>query len=343
VQGIAVDQERGFVYFAFTTMLVKTDLLGKPLGSVRNLLGHLGCIGFDAKRNRVFGSLELKHDKIGTGIMKRTGRAIAEEDSFYLVSFQLDRIDRMDMDAEKDGVMRAVYLRDCVFDYMENDPVSGKLHRYGCSGIDGVTMGPVFGADENSPEKIFVSYGIYSDLEREDNDHQVILQYDPSIFDEYGAFLDQTAPHHNGPSSCEERYFFYTGNTRYGVQNLEYDPASGHYFVAVYTGEKEHFPNYNLFAIDGKKEACLSLLKGRGEEKGLLLSPAPFGAFENSESAPGVYFPYGATGMASLGDGSFYFSHPETVKEENRYSSCLHRYAFDPDEPLWFRPVPPVV
>ena len=43
-QGIAVDTERGYIYYSFTTMLVKTDLEGNFIGSVVGLLGHLGCI-----------------------------------------------------------------------------------------------------------------------------------------------------------------------------------------------------------------------------------------------------------------------------------------------------------
>ena len=34
VQGIAVDQKKGFVYYSFTTSLVKTDLLGNIIGTV---------------------------------------------------------------------------------------------------------------------------------------------------------------------------------------------------------------------------------------------------------------------------------------------------------------------
>ena len=99
VQGIALDEGRGFVYYSFTTFLLKTDLAGNALASVKNIIGHLGCIAFDPERNRVYGSLELKHDSIGKGIMARTGRDLAEEDAFYLVSFDLSKLERMDMDA----------------------------------------------------------------------------------------------------------------------------------------------------------------------------------------------------------------------------------------------------
>ena len=57
VQGIAVDTERGFVYYSFTTLLLKTDLTGRPLGSVVRLAGHLGCITFCPEDGKVYGSL----------------------------------------------------------------------------------------------------------------------------------------------------------------------------------------------------------------------------------------------------------------------------------------------
>ena len=44
VQGIAVDLDRGYMYFSFTPSLLKTDLQGKLLGSVEGMTGHLGCM-----------------------------------------------------------------------------------------------------------------------------------------------------------------------------------------------------------------------------------------------------------------------------------------------------------
>ena len=49
VQGIAVDTKKGFVYYSFTTVLVKTDLQGCVIGSVKGLVGHLGCIDFNVE------------------------------------------------------------------------------------------------------------------------------------------------------------------------------------------------------------------------------------------------------------------------------------------------------
>ncbi len=319
VQGIAIDEAGGYIYFSFTNILLKTDLAGNPVGSVCNIVGHLGCITLDPDRRRVYGSLELKHDAIGRGIVNRTGRELAAEDAFYLVAFDCDAIDRMNMDAEvTDGagrsVMTALYLPDVVKDYTDTDEVSGALHRYGCSGIDGTAYGPVFGAPADSPQKITVCYGVYSDVDRGDNDHQVILQYDPAMMDAYGKPLTQASPHHSG-CPCEARYFFYTGNTTYGVQNLEYDPHTRTYLVAVYPGKKESFPNYPLFFIDASRAPVEGELRGRGGERGLLL----FAGRPTPAVSPdgGCWFPLGQTGVYAFGDGRYAFSqHLSRVEED---------------------------
>lgn len=310
VQGIAIDEARGYVYFSFTTMLVKTDLAGRLIGSVKNLIGHLGCITYNASKNRLYGSLEYKHDVIGRGIMNKTGQALAEEDAFYAVEFDCDAIASPDLDAEADGVMRAVYLCDVVRDYSQTDEACGKEHRYGCSGIDGIGLGPVFGAASNSPKKLMVAYGIYSDTERTDNDHQVILQYDTAIFEAYGKPLNQAHPHHSGPDAFEKRYFLYTGNTSFGIQNLEYDAHTKHWIACVYRGKKECFTNQPLFFIDGAIAPKSTALRGRGGEHGLLLTLAPFGE-KDANGIYGVEFPYGQTGVSAMGNGVYYFSHPK--------------------------------
>ena len=46
-------------------------------------------------------------DRIGAGVTARTGWDPNPEDNFYLVSFDVDAIDRMEKDAEKDGIMTA--------------------------------------------------------------------------------------------------------------------------------------------------------------------------------------------------------------------------------------------
>ena len=47
------------------------------------------------------------------------------------------------MDAEKDGIMTAVYLKEVLNDY------TAEGHRYGCSGIDGTTFAPMPGEKDD--------------------------------------------------------------------------------------------------------------------------------------------------------------------------------------------------
>lgn len=40
IQGIAVDEKKGFIYYSFTTQLVKATLDGRVIGSVTGLTDH---------------------------------------------------------------------------------------------------------------------------------------------------------------------------------------------------------------------------------------------------------------------------------------------------------------
>ena len=316
VQGIAMDQARQSLYFSFTTELVKTDLQGRVIGTVTGLAGHLGCIAYREEDGCVWGSLEYKHDTIGKGILSRMDRQEDVRDGFYLVVFDVSKIDRVGMDAEADGVMRAVYLREVVDDY------TAPTHRYGCSGIDGVTFAPAPG--KNDGLDLYVAYGIYGDPQRQDNDHQVLLRYRPEELLRDAAPLDQSDMHTQGPLSPDGKYFVYTGNTRYGIQNLEYDAAHGHMMAAVYTGQKPQYPNYDMYFIDCTRAAERKALVGL-DEMGDSLPLAPFGERDDATGLYGSRFPLGSTGMIALGDGLYYFSTP--FKDETGHGSevCLYR------------------
>lgn len=316
VQGIAIDKEKGHVYFSFTTRLIKTDLEGNVLGSVKDLAGHLGCITFCPEDGNIYGSLEYKHDIIGRGIVNNTGVEFSQEDAFYLVRFETALITEEEMEAEK--VMKGIFLREVTEDYKATDEASGREHRYGCSGIDGTAFGPVFGCGKDSTRKLMVSYGIYRDAERDDNDYQVILQYDIKDFDRYAKAIDIMKLHYSGPENCEARYFLYTGNTTYGIQNLEYDESTGDYFAAVYVGVKPQFENPPMFIIDGSAASEYKELTGRGGEKGLVLR------LKGTSD-----FPYGQTGFAAMGDGLYCISINSERHEEKKYSSLIKSYSFD--------------
>ena len=331
IQGIAVDEEHGYIYYSFTTKLVKSTLDGKIVGCVDGLMGHLGCIAFNREDRRIYGSLEYKRDAIGREILEKLGQSADLTDAFYIAIFDGDKIDRMGMDAEKDGVMKNVYLEEVLRDYSGTgldrwgNPVP---HRYGCSGIDGLTFGPMFGEPHDSKQYLFVSYGVYSDVNRDDNDHQVILCYDTENWDTYAAPLSQSNMHRNGPSEPTDKLFVYTGNTRYGIQNLEYDPYKQVYFMAVYTGEKKQFPNYHLYAADARQAPEVQQLRGLNES-GKVVPLFQGGQRHEPSGIRGWNFPYGSTGLFACGDGRYYIS--ENHVSRSGQCSLIYRYVWDDD------------
>jgi hypothetical protein len=307
VQGVAVDAEDGYMYWSFTQMLVKTDLDGNVIGTVEGLTGHLGDLDLNPKDGRVYGSLEYKAQK-----------------AFYIAIFDVDKIDRVGMDAEADGVMTAVHLDEVVTDFtadmdgngvFDGDTANTPDHRYGSSGIDGVAFGPAFG---KTGGKLFltVAYGVYSNTSRSDNDHQVLLQYDTTQWAKHEQPLSQEAPHRSGPEAYAGKYFVYTGNTTFGVQNLEHDPHSGDWMMAVYDGTKPEFPNYSFFVVDGGVAPRTGLIRGQATpETGELLSLRQDGLYHAPSGTFGYEF-HGNYGIVALGDGYYYVVEGKRVEED---------------------------
>ena len=324
-QGIAVDTVKGYIYYSFTTKLIKSDLAGNIIGSVDGLIGHLGCIDFCEQDGRVYGSLEYKNDAIGKGILRALDAADKQIcNAFYCAIFDVDRIDRTGMDAERDGVMRAVWLPEVVADYEASVIVNGRElpHKYACSGIDGTARGPAWGT-RGGKEYLNVCYGVYGDVSRDDNDYQVILSFDTeSWWETLAQPLCQEHMHQNGVTAVK-KCFLYTGNTNWGVQNLEYDAHTGNWLVAVYPGKKEKFANYSMFVIDGAIAPAAGVHDAYGEEISLLTL------------AGQSDFPHGSTGMCALGDGRCYFSETGKDPERGQYTNVtLWRATGDPAAPF---------
>ena len=308
VQGVAVDTRNGYIYFSFTTKLIKTNLYGKVVGSVRGFSCHLGCIELDLATGKLYASIEYKDDAIGQGISG--GDAIDRENTFYIGIFDTDKITSTNLDAERSGVFTTVYLPEVVSWYNDSIVNNGTKypHVYGCSGVDGISLGPQFGKTDGE-NFVNIALGIYKDNSRTDNDYQVLLQYRLSDLERYAMPLDQSHPHHNGPESAYNRYFVYTGNTNYGTQNLEYDSYTHHWFIAAYKGGKSKFPNYPLFAVDGTVAPVYQTLKGfNPEQKGMILSLATDGTLHKNSGVYGWSQNVGSVGIESLGNGYFYIA-----------------------------------
>ncbi|MBM7442760.1 hypothetical protein [Streptomyces sp. HB132] len=332
LQGVTVDRRRGFVYWSFTQKLVKTDLGGKVVGTVEGLTGHLGDIDVDDRNGRVYGSLEYK-----------------AAESFYIAVFDGREIDRVGMDAERDGVMTAVHLDEVAADFtadmdgdgvFDGDTADTPDHRYGCSGIDGVSFGPGFGR-RGGRQTLKVAYGVYSNTGRTDNDHQVILEYDIRSWDRYARPLSQDAPHHSGPEHHDGKFFVHTGNTTYGVQNLQYDPYTRNWIMAVYKGRKEGFPNYSFFTVDGSAPPVRGEIRGQATpETGRLLTLRDAGLRDDATGIRGWEF-HGSYGFDALGDGRYYVAEGRAVQKdgviEQEGEIRMHRWTGEAPGP--FSPV----
>ena len=99
-------------------------------------------------------------------------------------------------------------------------------------------------------------------------------------------------------------------------------------FMAVYRGKKESFPNYLMYAVDMKKGAA-TVKHNALDEEIITLSLAAIGERHEASGVWGTNFPYGSTGMISLGDGYFYFSQDFGNGRENPWGTNVALYRFD--------------
>jgi hypothetical protein len=291
VQGITVDRVGGYVYYSFTTLLVKSDLRGNVVATVGGFTGHLGDLDFNDDDRRVYASLEYK-----------------EANAFYVAIFDGDAMTQLGMDAQASPIVSTVHLAEVVEDFtatVEGDGAPVR-HRHGCSGIDGVSFGPAFGTTEGQ-QVLTVAYGVFADEARDDNDHQILLQYSVSEWYRYERPLVEVDPHTSGPLAPDGKYFVHTGNTTYGVQNLAYDGSLRRWFLGVYPGTKPAFPNYTLFAIDADTQPHRTLLAGDSSEAVVVLPLAAAGLEDPTTGIRG-WHQKADVGIKALGDGMFYLS-----------------------------------
>ncbi|MGO4410961.1 MULTISPECIES: hypothetical protein [unclassified Brevundimonas] len=333
VQGVAVDVQGGYIYYSFTNLLAKYDFNGKLVGTLVGWTGHLGDLAFNPADGRIYGSLEYKADQ-----------------AFYVAVIDVAQLDRVGVEASRTEIFRTVYLPDVARDYaadvngdgrFDGDHAASLDHRYGASGIDGVAFGPAFGRVDG-PLRLTVAYGVYGDTARADNDHQVLLQYDIADWSRYASPLSEAAPHRNGPASAEGQYFVRTGNTTYGVQNLAYDEAQQRWFMGVYKGRKDAFPNYLLFAVEAREQPVMGDLigvpdaDGEGWAQGLLLGLADDGLRDSDTGVRG-WNQKADVGLEPLGHGLFYLAENAGGKGRQTADLTLMRWTGNPQAP--FAPV----
>ncbi len=328
VQGIALDDKKEYMYYSFTDKIVKTDLQGNVIGSISGFAGHIGCIAFNDEDKKVYASLEYKHDDIGQSLIDGSDKEITVDDGFYVAIFDVDKIVEGDYDiSEYPDMIKTVYLSEVFKDYkgtgkdLNTDTVE---HKYGCSGIDGLCFAPLPGGNKRDLF-LYVAYGIYSDVNRDDNDHQVILCYDMDSFSDYAQSFDQDSMHLSGPETYEHKFFVYTGNTRYGVQNMTYNKEENCLMLSVYSGRKKIFENYDLFAVDMTKKPVESELTGL-DETGYILTLKTHTTAED-KTVNGWRSELGQCGMCCVGYNYFYLAESKLIN--GMYSADVKLFRFD--------------
>ena len=326
IQGFTLDSANGFIYASFTNKLLKLNLRGEVLGSVIGIVGHLGDLEFNANDGKIYASLEYKNDAIGKGINVSLGLEHTVSTSFYIAVIDATQITKQDMHVDSVDILTGIYLHDVVQDYEAEMEVGNKKikHRYGCSGIDGITFAPALGGKDSKSKYLYLAYGIYGDTTRIDNDYQVLLKFDVSEINSYARPMNQYNLHQSGPNSALEKYFVKTGNTRYGIQNLSYDSHSGNLYAAVYKGAKSSYSNFDLFVISGHKKPLKMDYVIDGVKKQVsTITLVKSGTKDKSGEIYGWYFKWGATGIQSLGNGLFYISQQGKAEDGQQYSNIV--------------------
>lgn len=317
VQGIAYDSYAGFMYMSFTSAFYKTDMNGKVVASVSGINGHLGAMTFDPVGRKVYASLEFKDDSIGKGISSNLGARewTRSESVFYIAVIDVDKVTAIDM--KQDDAITLVKVDQACRDYLATVENGGQKldHRYACSGIDGVTIGPAIGSTTDDGQKfLYVAYGIYGDTSRTDNDYNIILAYP---LDYVMKCAGKSRSERRVLSKVSARYFVHTGNTTWGVQNLAYDPSTRQLLMAVYRGKKKQWPNYSLFALAIDQKPIKAPLDGVEYNRDKVTQLSVCGNW---------FFKWGSTGMCPLGDGRFYISQ-NGRKNGNQYcDATLYRW-----------------
>ena len=116
-------------------------------------------------------------------------------------------------DADTLALVKTIRLDDCFGMYERRE--------HGFNGVDGITVIP---ESESSPAKMMVASALF---DGEEYDSQMLLEYSLD-----GELLD--------------KHFIKTGNTVFGIQNLDRDPETGNYWFSTYGGDRYDYQNKNF-------------------------------------------------------------------------------------------------
>lgn len=185
-------------------------------------------------------------------------------------------------------------------------------------------------ADHAAPMPM-ANVGRPRDLTRNATAHRRTLMAVSKAF--YERPLTEADPHRVGPGKVDGKYFAFTGNTHYGVQNLEYDPYLERWWMGVYQGTKPQYPNYLMFAVDAKDRPRYQSPTGLDGEKGLILPLAQDGLLDEATGIRG-WNRDASVGIQSLDNGLYYLAEQTKIDGQQASEITLETCTGDAENPF---------
>ncbi len=308
VQGITMDRGKGHIYYTFTNTLVKTDLEGNVLGTVKGYPGHMGDCTFNEQDGKLYATLQLS-----TGEYDWYG-----ENKYYVAIVDVEKITQVDTPYDTEGLMKVVNMSD-IFGYSQETLSTGFTGRYGITGLDGCQIGPKFGTSTGM-NYLTVAAGVADTCvggvnARTDNDYQIIFQYDITTWwDSLAKPLDVDEPP-NQTVKADGEYFLLTGNGSYGIQDVCYDEYTKQWYFITYGITNADFYAYMYcFVVAADAAPVVGEIKGQPTAmQGNILQTVQKGTkheVKNGVHAGSVIYSYdfyeACTGLVGIGDGYFY-------------------------------------
>ncbi len=304
VQGMAMDRVGGYLYYTFTDILVKTDLEGNVIGTVTGYMGHMGDCSFNDMDGRLYATLQISPNNWGWE---------GSDEGWYVAIVDVDKITSVGMSYDAEGLMKVVEMSN-IYQTATAELSNGQIGKYGVTGLDGCAFGPKFGTSSGE-QYLTIAGSVGENLERTDNDYQVMWQYDVSDWWESVAKPLSLTSLPRTTITADGEYFLLTGNGHYGIQDVCYDDYTKQWYFVTYGITRPEFYEWGYcFVVSAETQPQMEALKGQPTEtQGLTLKTVEGGNEHTVTSgihAGSTVYSYGfyqaCTGIVGLGDGYFY-------------------------------------
>ncbi len=322
VQGMSVDVKGGYTYYTFTSTLVKLDMDGNLVGTMTGFPGHMGDCSYNEEDGKLYATLHLEGDG---------SYDWSKEMLYYVAIIDVSKITSVGMSYKTNDLMKVVHLKN-IQDYAEATLDGGLTGKFGVNGLDGCELGPKFGSSTGKTY-LTVSAGAPNTCvdgvnTRDDNDYQVIWQYDIS---NWWTTLAQPFDETNPPkpeATADGEYFLLTGNGNFGIQDICYDAYTKQWFFITYGIQDKEYQHWGYcFVVSANSQPKTEVLKGQPTTtEGKVLQFVPKGDYH---AASGIYsfgFYEASSGITSIGNGYFYVSIAKADPATGKQCADVYKY-----------------